>query len=315
MKKFASFIFLFFTLVILSSCQTIEYPDIVTTMFSQYDFAKQIAGDDFTVSLLLPPGAEIHDYEVTSQDLAKIKESKLFIFTSLEIDNWIGDVNTIGGKDTIVMNLSQSFTKEPLLYGEPILKSLDEESLHANALHYWTDPTTAVQLLNAILENIILIDPNKETQFRERATVYATQIEELNTEIHDYIVENSFLGSTLYFAGHNALGAFGQRYGLNILSLFEEFKPDADLTSNELINFTNLVKRTNTHYLFIEEIEFPKAANTIVNQLSNDGYVLNLLELHGFHNISQFDYEEGVTYRDLLLRNFEHIKIALLSIQ
>lgn len=313
MKKFAGLIFLIFTLIVLSSCQEIKYTDIVTTMFPQYDFAREIAGDDYTVGLLLPPGAEIHDYEVTSQDLAKIKESKLFIFTSLEIDNWIGDANSIGGKDTIVMNLFTSFALEPLTYGQPILTPLDEDALYANELHYWTDPTTAVQLLSAILEQIILLDPSKEVNLRLRADAYIMQIEDLSIQIHDYIVDNEYLGSTLYFAGHNALGSFGQRFGLNILSLFEDFKPDVDLTSNELITFSNIVRNTSTHYLFIEEIVYPKAANTIVNHLTSDDYELNLLELHGYHNISQSDYEEGVTYRDLLERNFQNIKTALMS--
>ncbi|MBU1141512.1 MAG: metal ABC transporter substrate-binding protein, partial [Firmicutes bacterium] len=164
-----------------------------------------------------------------------------------------------------------------------------------------------------ILEKIILLDPNKEGQLRERASDYIAQIDELNTEIHDYITDHNFLGSTLYFAGHNALGSFGQRYGLNILSLFEDFKPDVDLTSNELITFTNQVKMTNTHYLFIEELAVPKAANTIMNQLASDEYQLNLLEFHGYHNVTQSDFEEGVTYRDLLERNFINIQIALMS--
>ncbi|MCF7930126.1 MAG: metal ABC transporter substrate-binding protein [Acholeplasmataceae bacterium] len=312
MKKFSSLIFLFFTLIILSSCQEVIYTDIVTTMFPQYDFAQAIVGDDYTVSLLLPPGAEIHDYEVTSQDLAKIKESKLFIFTSLEIDNWIGDVETIGGKDTFVMNLSESFVREPLIYGD-ILDPLDEEGIHASELHFWTDPTIAVQLIDAILEQIIALDPQLEAQLRARATTYINEIVELDTQIKNYMIDHEYLGSTIYFAGHNALGAFGQRYGLNIVSLFEDFKPDVDLTSNELISFTNIVKQTNTHYLFIEELVFPKAANTIVNQLASDGYDLELLEFHGYHNISSSDYEKGVTYRDLLEQNFLHIQTVLMS--
>ncbi len=312
MKKFATVIFTLFLIFILSSCNQIEYTDIVTTMFPQYDFVKQIARDDFTVSLLIPPGAEIHDYEVTSQDMAKIKESKLFIFTSLEIDNWIGDVNTVGGNDTIVMNLSAYYTRSPLLYGEPILTPLNDESIAANQLHYWTDPTTAVQLIDAILEKMILINPAIEDTLRERVATYIESIDELNTEIGNYIIENDYLGSTLYFAGHNALGSFGQRYGLNILSLFEDFKPDVDLTSNELITFTNNVRNTNTHYLFIEELAVPKAANTIVNELAKEQYQLSLLELHAYHNVSQIDYTEGVTYRDILERNFENIKLDLM---
>lgn len=312
MKKFSTLIFLVFSLVILSSCQEIEYSDIVTTMFPQYDFAQAIAGDDYSVTLLLPPGAEIHDYEVTSQDLAKIKESKLFIFTSLEIDNWIDDVDSIGGRNTIILNLSESFVREPLIYNN-LLEPLDEDEIHASELHFWTDPTTAVQLIDVILEQIIFLDPTKETELRSRASAYISELLDLTDEINDFIVDHDYLGSTLYFAGHNALGAFGQRFGLNILSLFEDFKPDVDLTSNELITFTNIVKDTDTHYLFIEEMVYPKAAITIVNQLASDNYELELLEFHGYHNISLSDFEKGVTYKDLLQQNYEHIKTVLMS--
>lgn len=38
---------------------------IVTTLFPQYDFARQIAGDKAEVTLLLPPGMESHSYEPT----------------------------------------------------------------------------------------------------------------------------------------------------------------------------------------------------------------------------------------------------------
>ena len=310
-KPFTLFFILIFTIV-LASCGAKEYPDIIATMFPQYDFAKQIAGDDFKVSLLVPPGTEIHEYEVTSQDMVKIKKSKLFIFTSLEIDNWIGDVNTIGGDDTIVMNLSEHYTRVPLTYAEPILIPLDEEAIHANTLHFWTDPANAVQLIEAILEQMITLDPSKEDEMRVRAQNYISQINESSNDFTDFMDEGSgmFLGSILYFAGHNALGSFGQRYGLNIISLFEDFKPDADLTSNELIIFTNLVKNAGTHFLFIEELVEPKAARAIQLELSVK-YQLNLLELHGYHNVSVEDFEQGVSYKDLLDRNITNIKQVL----
>jgi len=314
MKKFASLLITLVLTVILVSCSQVEYPDIVTTMFPQYDFARQIAGDDFSVSLLIPPGTEIHEYEVTSQDMVKIKKSKLFIFTSLEIDTWISDVDTIGGEETFVMNLSEYYTRIPFPYEEPIMLPLDDEARTANELHYWTDPTNAIQLIDAILEQMIAIDPSKEDLLRTRANQYISQIEVLSNDFTSYMTEgeSTFLGSVLYFAGHNALGSFGQRFGLNIISLFEDFKPDADLTSNELITFTNLVKDNNTHFIFIEELAEPKAANTIVRQLANESYQLTLLELHGYHNVSQIDFKEGVTYGDLLERNIENVKQAIL---
>ena len=45
---------------------------VVTTIFPQYDFARQIAGDNADVRMLLKPGEEIHSYEPTPQDIRMI---------------------------------------------------------------------------------------------------------------------------------------------------------------------------------------------------------------------------------------------------
>ena len=36
---------------------------VITTLFPQYDFVRQIAGDRVQVSLMLPPGMEPHAFE------------------------------------------------------------------------------------------------------------------------------------------------------------------------------------------------------------------------------------------------------------
>jgi len=79
MKKIAFFITLLASLIILASCTTSKRADIVTTMFPQYDFASQIVGDKMTVSLLVPPGVEVHAYEATSKDMGReLKNAKSF---------------------------------------------------------------------------------------------------------------------------------------------------------------------------------------------------------------------------------------------
>lgn len=309
MKKMIFTLFILSTIFMLSSCSTNPSTDIVTTMFPQYDFTKAIVKDKLTVSQIIPPGAEVHEYEATSQDMVSIKEAKLFIYTSLSIDTWIKDPATIGGTNTVVMDLSQNYT--PVAY--PYQTNLSEADIAANHMHFWTDPANAVQLIQAILEQIVLIDPMNELYYRQNALDYVNQINAKSQEIADFLTSPDYLGSTIYFAGHNALGSFAARYGLNIISLFEEFKPDADLTSSELITFTNEVKDAGTHYLFVEDLALPKAANTIKDQLALDNYDLTLLKLYAFENVSKQDFEGQVTYLDLLGRDFDQLKLALVT--
>lgn len=313
MKKFASVLFVLIITVFLVSCTNSKRADIVTTMFPQYDFARQIVGDKLTVSLLIPAGAEIHDYEASSSDMVAIKESKLFLFTSLEIDTWITDESTIGGEDTIVLNLSTAYTLLPHdEENHPLDESeIEDEHDHDETLHYWVDPTNAIQLIEAILEKIIEIDPENTVFYTSNANAYIETIESLHHDLESFLMSEDVLGSTIYFAGHNAMVLFGERYHLNIVSLFPDFKPDADLTSNELITFVEEVKTAGTLYLFIEELAEPKAANQVVRELAKEQYVLNLLELHAYHNLSKVDMEDGVSYADLLERNYLNLQIVL----
>ena len=65
---------------------------VVTTIFPQYDFARQIAGDSADVSMLLKPGEEVHSYEPTPLDIKRIQNSDLFIYTGGENDVWVESI-------------------------------------------------------------------------------------------------------------------------------------------------------------------------------------------------------------------------------
>lgn len=65
---------------------------VVTTIFPQYDFVRQIAGDDVELKMLLKPGEETHSYEPTPQDIIAIQNSDLFIYVGGENDSWVEDI-------------------------------------------------------------------------------------------------------------------------------------------------------------------------------------------------------------------------------
>ena len=61
---------------------------IVTTIFPQYDFARQVGGEYAEVTMLLKPGAETHSFEPTPQDMKAIQNADLFIYVGGENDVW-----------------------------------------------------------------------------------------------------------------------------------------------------------------------------------------------------------------------------------
>ena len=73
---------------------------IVTTVFPAYDFARQVAGERGTVTLLVPPGAETHSFEPTAKDILRIRDCDLFICAGGESEAWVEEL--LEGQDAEV---------------------------------------------------------------------------------------------------------------------------------------------------------------------------------------------------------------------
>ena len=83
----------------LSGCAVQKNPDaddgklhVVTTIFAPYDFARQVGGDDVSVTMLLRPGCEVHAYEPTPKDIIAIRNADVFIYVGGESDAWVKTV-------------------------------------------------------------------------------------------------------------------------------------------------------------------------------------------------------------------------------
>ena len=93
---------------------------VVATIFPQYDFARQIAGDKADVYMLLKPGEEIHSYEPTPQDIKMIQNSGLFIYTGGENDVWVENIlASLGEEDrgphaVRLLDLVETYEEESL---------------------------------------------------------------------------------------------------------------------------------------------------------------------------------------------------------
>lgn len=291
-KLFLNIIFIIFGLFLIS-CSSQETFDIITTAYPQYDFAKNIVKDKMTVKLLIKPGEEIHKYEVTSKDRITINNAKLFIYTSDEIDVWFKNISS--SNKSLVMNLSKNFVIPNYEF--------DEHDL----IHYWVDPYIAIELIEAIYEQIILLDPNNKDYYFNNKDTYQKAIK----NNINYLTNNLRTNEEIYFAGHNAFGLFSERFNLKIHSIHDDYKPDQDIVSNELINFINILKQKEITYLFIEELVEPLAALKIKSTLEKEGISINLLELHAYHNVSKEDFDNDITYNDIFLRNIENIFLAI----
>ena len=82
---------------------------IVTTIFPEYDWVKNVLGDNpakADVTMLLDTGVDLHSFQPTAADILKISTCDLFIYVGGESDEWVDDaLQEATNKDMIVINL------------------------------------------------------------------------------------------------------------------------------------------------------------------------------------------------------------------
>lgn len=94
------------------SNQSSEKMTVIATLFPQYDFAREIAGDKANIQLLLPPGMESHSFEPTPGDIITIHNCDVFLYTGDEMEPWVSGIvdnikGTGAGNAPVIADLSQ----------------------------------------------------------------------------------------------------------------------------------------------------------------------------------------------------------------
>ena len=288
MKKLLSLITLLISIFTLASCNTsIDY-DIVTTLFPVYDATSNITKDELSVKLIIPLGTETHHFEPTPKDIMIIKKSKLFIYTSDAMEPWAKKL--INSNNINAINLST-------------LLGLDDYDDY----HYWTDPVIFTQMITVITDHIEILDRNNLDFYNNNSKEYINLINAVTNDLSDFLKINNL---PIFFYGHNALEAFENRFSLTITSLSKNYQPDGEITPKQILELKNNIKMNNAKYLFTEELIDLRLVNNLVKELKYEGYSLEVLELHGYHNITKKQYQKGVTYYELFKQNSSNIKKA-----
>ena len=65
--------------------------NVVTTIYPEYDWVKEIAGESADITLLLDNGVDMHSYQPSVDDIMTISSCDVFIYVGGESDVWVGD--------------------------------------------------------------------------------------------------------------------------------------------------------------------------------------------------------------------------------
>lgn len=281
-------------------------PVVIATLFPQYDFVRQVAGDRVQVSLLLPPGVESHSYDPTPRDIAGIGEADVFLYTGVVMEPWAAKiVKSVINQPVKVVDLSEGIALIEAGHSNSETAANGEVRQEgAYDPHFWLDPNNAKRMVEHILSVLIEIDPEGKSVYESNAEAYLAELTQLDLDFEDLMAKSDV--QNIYYGGHFAFGYFAERYGLISMSPYDGFAPDAEPTPQRIAALIDAMKAAPYKVIYFEELVDPKIA-TIVSEETG----AKMLLLHGAHNVSKQELEQGVTYISIMRENLEKLKLGM----
>ena len=306
---------------------------IVVTSFPQYDFARAVAGDNADIEMLIKPGVETHSYEPTPDDIQKIQNADLFIYNGGENDEWVdGILDSIDMSKTETLKLEDCVTliEEDETVGLEGVETHSHDHNHDHDHdhdhdhedgeehedhdhsttdieydeHVWTSPLNAIKIVKNINTILNQLDEENAEKFNENAQQYIDEIKDIDSQIRDIVKHAK--RKTLVFGDRFPFKYFVEEYGLDYKAAFpgcsDEMEPSAE-TVSYLVNF---IRKENIPVILYVELSSQKVANTLANETGAKTMCLN-----SAHNLSQQDFESGVTYVSIMKENIKTLKAAL----
>ena len=105
---------------------------VVCTIFPEYDWIRELVGDkkdNYEITYLLDKGVDLHSYQPTAEDIAKIANCDLFVYVGGESDGWVKDALKESKNDKMqVVNLLETLGTN--VKEEEVVEGMQEEDEH-----------------------------------------------------------------------------------------------------------------------------------------------------------------------------------------
>lgn len=115
-----------------SNITKVHKKSIVCSIFPEYDWVKEILGtleEEYDVTLLLDSGVDLHSYQPTAEDIAKISTCDMFIYVGGESDGWAEDaLKKVTNKQIQVVNLLEVLKDK--VKEEELIEGMEQEEHH-----------------------------------------------------------------------------------------------------------------------------------------------------------------------------------------
>ena len=227
---------------------------VVTTFTVIQDIAQNVAGDAAEVQSITKPGAEIHDYQPTPQDIAQAQSADLIIWNGLNLERWF-------------VRFFQNMKNVPAVVATdgitPVSIYEGEYSGKPNP-HAWMSTSNALIYIENIKNAFIKYDPQNAKTYEENATRYAEKIKQLDKPLREKLAQVPENKRWLV-TSEGAFGYLTKDYGFKEVYLWP-INAEQQGTPKQVRKVIDAVRKNNIPVVFSESTISPKPMKQVAKE-------------------------------------------------
>ena len=319
---------------------------VVTTLFPYYDFARQIAGDKVELSMVIPAGQDSHSFEPTPADIRLIQNADLLICNGGAMEQWVSQVvSSLDSESLKVITMMDyvDIVEEEVVEG---MEDSGEEHHHVHAAdndhdhaaedhdhtddehdhdaedhththddddadyeieydeHIWTSPVNAMKITQVIADTLEEMDPADADTFTVNAEDYIGKLKNLDREFREVVTGADL--DLIVMADKFPLRYFADTYGLRYRAAFSGCSSDTEPSAKTIAYLIDKVREEQIPAVYYLELSSHRVAEIISEETG-----AKPLLFHSCHNVTRREFDNGVTYLELMEQNVVNLREGL----
>lgn len=286
---------------------------IVCTTFPQYDWVRNlIDGNEgqFELSLLMQDGGDLHNFQPSALDIARVSDCDLFIYVGGESDAWVEDVlrETVN-TDMRIINMMDRIGAR---LKEEASDSHDHHAHHDHDVpsydeHVWLSLRNAEILVEEIAAELTAMDQANADIYRENCNRYLDELETLDNDYCAAVASGTT--NTLLFADRFPFRYMVEDYGLAYFAAFEGCSAETEASFETIAFLSGKLDELGLDTVLVIDSSDQRLAEVIIGNTSDKNR--HILALNSMQSVLKKDIEGGMTYLSIMQYNLEILKQAL----
>lgn len=292
-----------------SSGNVDQVPRVVATTTILGDVTAAIAGSSAIVEVLMPPGADPHDFSPSAAQVAAINRADLVVANGLGLEEGLGDIPERAEADgVVVLEVAELVDPLPLEGGEADHDDTEEDhhDHEGDDPHFWMDPDRMSLAVVEIAARLIEVSPDDASAIEANLATYRDHLADLDHDIADLIATIE-PDSRVMVTNHDSFGYFADRYGLKVVGVVVPGGSTlAESSARDLAGLVAAIRDNGVRAIFTDTTTSNALPEAVASELEPRVEVVELYS--GSLGPPGSDAE---TYLDMMRVNAERIALAL----